>query len=107
VLHLPNGMHAGWSSADARFRFLGHLDLGEQCTRRRIPPWEIDAGGFADQTVASIAPDEILRPQTLAVGHLDVDAGVVLREAHYFASAIDRHWQLAEQAGEDALDFVL
>ena len=37
----------------------------------------------------------------------DVDAGVVLREAGHFTSAIDRHRQLVDPAGEDALDVVL
>ena len=38
---------------------------------------------------------------------LDVDAGVVLREAGHLTSAIDRHRQLADPAGEYALDVVL
>ena len=42
-----------------------------------------------------------------AVGQLDVDAGVVLREARHLTSAIDRHRQLADPAGQDALDVVL
>ena len=42
-----------------------------------------------------------------AVGQLDVDAGVVLRETGHLASAIDRHRQLVDPAGEDALDVVL
>ena len=37
----------------------------------------------------------------------DVDAGVVLRETRHFTSAIDRHRQLADPAGQDALDVVL
>ena len=37
----------------------------------------------------------------------DVDAGVVLREARHFMSAIDRHRQLVDPAGEDALDVAL
>ena len=38
---------------------------------------------------------------------VDVDAGVVLREAGHFTSAIERHRQLADPAGEDALDVLL
>ena len=60
-----------------------------------------------DQTASAIAPDEIIRPQRLAVGQLDVDAGVVLRETRHLTSAIDRHRQLADPAGEYALDVVL
>ena len=58
-------------------------------------------------TASSVAADEIFRPQRLAVGQLDVDAGVVLREARHFTSAIDRHRQLADPVGQDALDVVL
>ncbi len=107
VLHLAQGMDARGSAADAQFRLLGHLDLGEQAARRRIPAGELDAGCFADQTASSVAPDEIFRPQRLAVGQLDVDAGVVLREARHLTSAIERHRQLADPAGQDALDVVL
>ena len=107
VLHLADRMHARGSAADAQFRLLGHLDLGEQAARRRIPAGELDAGCFTDQTASSVAPDEILRPQRLAVGQLDVDAGVVLREARHLTSAIDRHRQLADPAGQYPLDVVL
>ena len=70
-------------------------------------PGELDAGCLADQAASSVAPDEIVRPQRLAVGQLDVDAGVVLRETRHLTSAIDRHRQLADPAGQDALDVVL
>ena len=43
----------------------------------------------------------------VAVGERDVDAGVVLRETRHLASAIDRHRQLADPFGQDALDVVL
>ena len=68
---------------------------------------ELDAGCLADQAASSVAPGEILRPQRLAVGQLDVDAGVVLRETRHLTSAIERHRQLADPAGQDALDVVL
>ena len=85
----------------------GQLDLGDQGARCRIPAGELDAGRFADQTASSVAPDEILRPQRLAVGQRDVDAGFVLRETRHLTSAIDRHRQLADPAGKNALDVVL
>ena len=107
VLHPAEGMDAEGVAADAPFRLLGHLDLGDQAARRRIPPGELDAGCFTDQTASSVAPDEIFRPQRLAVGQLDVDAGVVLRETRHLTSAIDRHRQLADPAGQYALDVVL
>ncbi len=56
---------------------------------------------------SSVAPGEILRPQRLAVGQLDVDAGFVLRESRHFTFAIDRHLELVDPAGQDALDVVL
>ena len=91
VVHLAQGMHARGIAADAQLRLLGHLDLGDQGARGRIPTGELDAGCLPDQTASTVAPDEVLRPQRPAVGQLDVDAGVVLREARHFASAIDRH----------------
>ena len=100
-------MDAAGVAADAQLRLLGHLDLGDQRARCRIPPGELDAGCLTDQTASSVAPDEVVRPQRLAVGQLDVDAGVVLRETGHLTSAIDRHRQLADPAGQDALDVVL
>ena len=107
LVHPAEGMDAEGVAADAPLRLLGHLDLGDQAARRRIPAGELDAGCLADQAASAVAPDEILRPQRLAVGQLDVDAGVVLREARHLTSAIDRHRQLADPAGQDALDVVL
>ena len=107
VLHPAEGVDAEGVAADAQFRLLGHLDLGDQAARRRIPAGELDAGGLADHAASSVAPDEILRPQRLAVGQLDVDAGVVLRETRHLTPAIDRHRQLVDPVGQDALDVVL
>src|SRR5205823_5334510 len=90
VLQPAEGMDAEGVAADAQFRLLGHLDLGDQAAGRRIPPGELDAGCPADQTASSVTPDEILRPQRLAVVQRDVDAGVVLREPRDFTFAIDR-----------------
>ena len=100
-------MDAEGVMADAPFRLLGHLDLCDQPARCRIPSREIDAGSFADQTASSVAPDDIFRPQRLAFGQLDVDAGVVLGDTRHLTSAIDRHCQLADPASQYALDVVL
>ena len=89
------------------FRLFGHLDFGDQPARRCIPTGELNAGCLADQAAAAIAPDEILRPERLTVGERDVDAAVILRESRHFTSAIDRHPQLADPLGQDALDVVL
>src|SRR5215212_2013700 len=43
----------------------------------------------------------------LAVGEHDVDAGVVLRETADLNAVVDRHPQLVDPAGQDALDVVL
>jgi hypothetical protein len=43
----------------------------------------------------------------VAIGQLDADAGVVLREARHLTSAMDPHRQLGDPAGQDALDVVL
>jgi len=73
----------------------------------RVPPGEVNAGRFADNAASSVAPDEIFRTQRPAVGHLDVDAGLVLRETSHLTAAIDRHRQLVDPSGQDALDVVL
>ena len=74
---------------------------------RRIPPRELDAGCLADDAASSVAPDEILRPQRLAVGALDLDAGAVLREAAHLTSVVDPHRKLGDPGGHDPLDPVL
>jgi hypothetical protein len=94
-------------AADARLRLLGHLGLGDQVAGRRVPPRELDAGELPDQAASSVAPDEVFRPQRLAVGQLDAYAGVVLRETRHLTSAIHRHRQLADPVGQDALEVVL
>src|SRR5437016_10711380 len=70
-------------------------------------PGELDAGCFTDQTASSVAPDEIFGPQRPAVGQLDVDAGVVLRETGHFTAVVDRHPQLVDPAGQYSFDVVL
>ncbi len=52
-------------------------------------------------------PTRYSRPQRPAVGQLDVDPGLVLREPRHLTSAMDRHLELADPAGQDALDVVL
>jgi hypothetical protein len=81
VLQPAEGMGADGVVADAQLRLLGHLDLGDDAADGRVPPGKRDAGGLADQAASSVTPDEIVRPQRLAVGERDVDASVVLRDA--------------------------
>ena len=80
VLQLPNAWMPKVVAADPQLRLLRHLDLGDQVAHRRIPPGELDARCLADHAASSVASDEILRAQRLAVGQRDVDARVVLRE---------------------------
>ena len=107
VLHPADPMDAVGVLTGAHLRLLGHLGLRDQGTGRRIPPGELDAGGLPDHAASAVAPDEILGPQRLALGQLDVDAGVVLRKARHLASAMDGHRQLVDPAGQDAFDVVL
>src|SRR5262245_57503232 len=100
-------MDANGVVAEAPFRLLGHLDLGGQPAHRWIPSSKLNAGCFTDQTPSPVAPDEIIRPQRLAIRQLNIDAGVVLRKTRHFTSPSDRHRQLADPFGQDALDVVL
>ena len=116
VLELADGVDAPVTEADSQRRLAGHLTLGDQIADRRIPAREGDPGFLADQAATAVASDEVPRPQHTAVGRrrgapaggeLDVDAGIVLREARHLAFAIDRYRQLGDPGGEDALDLVL
>ena len=107
VLDLAQGMRARRSSANAQFGLLGHLDLGEQGARGRIPTGKLDAGFLADQTASSVAPDEIPRSHVSTVGQLDVHASVVLRESGHLGAVVDRDLKFGDPAGEDALDVFL
>src|SRR5262245_40721356 len=92
---------------EAPFRLLSGEGLGDQPARRRIPPGELDAGSLANHAASAIASDEILRADTPAVGQLDVDTVVVLREAGHRTLAIDRHPELGDPAGQNALEVIL
>ena len=72
-----------------------------------IPTGELDAGCLPDQAASTVAPDEVLGPQRPAVGELDVDAGVVLRETGHLSAVVDRHRQLDDPAGQYPFDVVL
>ena len=107
ALRPVDGTDAATLGAHADLRLLVHLDLGDQVAGRRVPPGEVDAGRLADQAAPSVAPDEVLRSERRVVGQLDVDAGVVLREAHHLAAAKDRDAELVDPAGQDALEVAL
>ena len=107
ILQPAEAMEAESVVAKAPCRLFGDLDLGDEVADCRIPAGKLDAGCFADQAAASVASDEIFRPQRLAVGQLDIDAGLVLRETRDVPPAVDRHRQFADPVGQYALDMVL
>jgi hypothetical protein len=107
ILQFGERMDAASIAANAPFRLLDQLDLGDQVADGWIPARELDAGGFADQAASAVTADEISRPDRPASSQLDIDAGVVLRQPRHLPSAIDRHRQLAGPIGQYALDVLL
>src|SRR5207253_9385043 len=75
---------------------LVHLDLGDHPTGHGIQPGEVDAGCLADQAATAVTAGEVLGSERRAVGHLDIDAAVVLAESHHFAAPADGHPQVTE-----------
>src|SRR5207237_9367610 len=84
-----------------------HLDLGDHPAGRGIQPGEVDAGCLADQAASSVAADEVLRSDRGVAGHLDIDAGVVLSEAHHLAATKDRNPELTDPVSQDGLEAAL
>ncbi len=107
VLPSTEGVLAGAVATEAELRFLVHLDLGDHPAGRGIQPGEVDAGGLADQAASSVAASEILRSEQRVVGKLDVDAGVVLREAHHLATTTYGNPELADPVSQDGLEQAL
>ena len=93
--------------AQAELRLLVQLDLGDDPAGRSRQPGEVDAGGLADEAATSIAPHQVRRADRRVVGQVDVDAGVVLREAHHLATTKGRDAELGDPVGQDALDVPL
>ena len=94
-------------ATEAELRLLVRLDFGDHPAGRGIQPGELDAGCLADQAPSSVAADEVLRSKRPAVGQLDVDAGVVLSEAHHFALAKDRNPELNDPVRQNGLEEAL
>ena len=107
VLQPADPVYSEGVVADAQLRLLGHLGLGDQVALGRIPAGELDARCLADDASPSVAPDEILRAQRLAIRQLDVDAGVVLRVARHLAAVVHQHRQFGDPCRHDPLDLVL
>ena len=56
---------------------------------------------------SDVAPDDVLRPQPVAVGQLDVDTGVVQRDARDLSPAVDVDREIVSPSAQEALDVVL
>jgi hypothetical protein len=94
-------------ATEPELRLLVHLDLGDHPAGRGIQPGEVDTGCLADQAASSVAADEVLRPDRRVPGHRDVDAGVVLSEAHHLAPRKDRNPELTDPVGQNRLELAL
>src|SRR5947209_20502433 len=90
-IQLTDRMRASRIVEKSPWRLVADFGLGDQPTRRRVPPGELDACCFANQAAPAVAPDEIPRPPSLTAGHHDVDAIFVLRETGHFTPTIDRY----------------
>ena len=107
VLHLAQGMDAKGIAAHAQLRLLGHLDLGEQGARRRIPAGELDAGCFRTRLRPPSHPTRYCARSDWPSDSSTSTPVSSCAKARHLSSAIERHCQLADPAGEDALDVVL
>jgi hypothetical protein len=72
-----------------------------------IPAGKLDAGRLAHEAAAAVAPDEVSRSQRPTVGQPNVDTRTVLLDARHVTFAKDRHAELLDPAGEDALELRL
>src|SRR4029078_3140425 len=90
VLQPGQGLSAVLVLADAERRLAAPFDLGDHGANGRVPAGELDAGGLADQAAPSVASGEVFRPQRLAVGQLDLDAGVVPADTRHVAAPVTR-----------------
>ena len=108
VLHPAEGMDAEGVAADAPFRLLGHLGLGDQVAGRRIPAREsrcrppCGPGCVRRRSRRDIAPAASCPSDSSTSTPVSSCAKPVTSRA-----AIDRHRQLLDPAGQDALDVVL
>ena len=89
-------------------RLLGHLDLGDEAARRRVPAGELDARRLADQAAPAVAPDEILRPQRSRRRPAGRRRRCRPASKPVTSRAVeDGHAELGDPAGQDALDVLL
>ena len=85
------------------WRFLAKMPHARFCSVRcRVASYRKDgAGCLADQAASSVAADEILRSDRRVAAQLDIDPGVVLREAHHLAATKGRDPELTDPVSKD------
>ena len=105
---LPSALTPFASRRMPRRRLFGHLDLGDQEARPTRPIQGTRCRPVLRTRLRPPSqPTRYSARSDRAVRQLDVDAGVVLREPCHLAPAIERHRQLGDPVGEDALDVIL
>ena len=93
--------------AEAELGLTLHLDLGDDRAHRRAPSGKVDAGELSHEAAASITADDVTRTQRVAVGKVNVDTIVVLRQARHLAPIPGHHADLARPRTQDALGVFL
>ena len=107
ILHLAERVVADLIGVEPPLRRRAELGLGDEVADRRIGAWEPDASRLAHETPASVAADEIPRPQGRAFAQGDVDARGILGETCHLDAAQDRNAKLRCPALQDALGVLL
>jgi len=90
-------------------RAAGQQDSSGAVRRRLpgVPAGEVDACRFPDRAAPTVTTDDVPRPDSLVSRERDSDTGRFVGDARHLASPMDRHTQLVDPVGEDALDVVL
>ena len=94
ILQPGEGMDANSVVAGPPFRLLVHLDMSDSGCWLSNPTRGTRYWLPCGQAATSVAPDEVFRPQRLAVRQPDVDTGVILREPHHLTT-VDEQRRLA------------
>src|SRR5262249_9180612 len=102
-----DGTDAAAFPAHADLRLVVHVDFGDEPAGGGVPPDEVDAGNFADHAAPAVATDEIVGSERRLTRDFDVDAVIILRETGPLSVAQDRHSELGDPVGEDALEVAL
>jgi pimeloyl-ACP methyl ester carboxylesterase len=84
-----------------------HLDFGDDRPHRRVPSGKVDASELSHEAATSITADDLSSTQRVAVGKVNVDAIVVLRQIRHLAPVLDHYADLSRPPREDALGVFL